>query len=901
MYEFVARRRVAFLFTAVVVAVCVAALVVPPRLPFGLEFSSGTSLTVEFEQPVALEEVRARLVEIDRGDASVQALTDTSFFIRTEFVEEDLLTRLTDAFGPLTPTGFERGTDMAETVRFVDTVAADDVLEVFGAEPAEGTRVEPAGDDRFLVAAPGADAARLADLTTDWEALGTVTRTDFDENSFAEVLTFPEDAALTQAEVDSIVAGLGAAGEMTAIVEDSTTLFAAAQAIGPDEALGPDEVTNFIDTLTGRFGDAERVPVDLAEDPLFILKFTETVTLEQVLEALVILPVTAAVGNAVTVSDLENGGFLLQGEELAADADITAADIENAVGSIEWSSFGGEGDLAISLDLGTTIVNDFDFETEVRAQGRADLASSLLGENRFGALDAAITEEELADLVEGLRLRFGSADLTTFDPADDLALSITFPEDVDIALDTLRAEISLLGVDDAVSAMETDASFVLLGEGLSEETQQQVLDDLTTRFGDFEQAPVPVNPGAAFIVDFGPSYGSSDVAEAVAEASDGAASSAPRIFGGYAVFGRDAANLSDAIVAAVEEALGPTESEPLDLAQEGIFTVRLTDAEQSVQAVRNLLIIQQDESNEFFIGGNRLSSEQQALVLSTLRREFGEIVAGGFNFTTDVAQTLVFERPVSPEAVVNELDDVGYTDLTAEARGDGIFIRGSRAESDGRSVLLTALSGVAPIDTEAVDFTSVDAEIAKRSILNTFWAVLAGTVGILLYIWWAFRRIPRSYRYGFAAIAGLSHDVLIVLGVFGLLAKFTGVEINSLMIVGVLAVIGYSVNNTIVVFDRIRENVVKSPGRPFETSVNISLNETLTRNLNTTLTTAAAILAVLLFGGETIRDFMGVLLTGVIAGAYSSLMLAPNILVAAERGELPKLRIPFRSRRNATA
>lgn len=901
MFEFVASRRLVFLFTGLVIAACVVALVAPPRLPFGLEFSSGTSLTVEFEQPVALEDVRARLIEIDRGDASVQALNDTTFFIRTEFVEEDLLTRLTDAFGPLTPTGFERATDMAETIRFVDAVAAEDVLAAFGDEPAEGTRVESAGADRFLVAAPDTGEDQLAELTAAWESIGTVTRTPFDENSFAEVLTFTEEAALTQVEVDSIVAGLGATGDLTAIVEDSRTLFAAAH------ALDPADVTAFVDTVTGRFGEAERIPIDLAQDPLFILQFTGTVTIEEVLGALVVLPVNAAAGSGVTVTQQESGDFLLQGEELAANADIVAADIENAVGSIEWRGFDGEDDLLFSLDLGTPIVTSFDFENEVRGQGRADLTSSELSQNRFGAFDAAITVEELDDLVDGLELRFGLADLTTFDPADDLALALTFPEEASVDLDTLRAEVSLLGLDEDVAAIETEGSFVLLGEGLSEETRQQLLDDLTNRFGEFTQEPVAVNPGAAFIADFGASYGPSDIAEAVDGASDGAAASAFRpSAGSYAVFGRDAADLNESIVAAVEEALGRAETGPIDPADEGLFTVRLTDAEQSVQAVRNLLIVQQDGPDEdglveFFIGGNRLSSEQQGLILSTLQSEFGEIVSTPFSHTTHVAQTLVFERPVSPEAVVNELDDVGYVDLTAEARGNGIFIRGSRAESDGRSVLLTALGSLAPINTEAVDFTSVDAEIAKRSILNTFWAVLAGTVGILLYIWWAFRRIPRSYRYGFAAIVGLSHDVLIVLGVFGLLAKFTGVEVNSLMIVGVLAVIGYSVNNTIVVFDRIRENVMKSPGRPFETSVNISLNETLTRNLNTTLTTAAAILAVLLFGGETIRDFMGVLLTGVIAGAYSSLMLAPNILVAAEKGELPKLRIPFRSRRAATA
>ena len=193
----------------------------------------------------------------------------------------------------------------------------------------------------------------------------------------------------------------------------------------------------------------------------------------------------------------------------------------------------------------------------------------------------------------------------------------------------------------------------------------------------------------------------------------------------------------------------------------------------------------------------------------------------------------------------------------------------------------------------------MDAEIARRSILNTFWAVLAGTVGILAYVWWAFRRIPKSFRYGFSAIVSLSHDVLVVLGTFSILAKFTNVEITSLMVVGILAVIGYSVNNTIVVFDRIRENVIRSAGRDFELSVNPSLNETLTRNMNTSVTTLVAVLAVLLFGGESVKDFMLVLVVGIVAGTYSSLFLAPNLIVSAERGELPRLPF-FRSRRTST-
>ena len=212
---------------------------------------------------------------------------------------------------------------------------------------------------------------------------------------------------------------------------------------------------------------------------------------------------------------------------------------------------------------------------------------------------------------------------------------------------------------------------------------------------------------------------------------------------------------------------------------------------------------------------------------------------------------------------------------------------------DQKNKIVSALeASFGEADRKTLEFAFVDAEIARRSVLNTFYAVLGATAGILLYVWWAFRRTPKPFRYGVAAVIGLLHDVTLVLGAFGIMAKFRGVEIDSLMIIGILAVIGYSVNNTIVVLDRIRENLARHPTRGLESAVNISLNETLSRNLNTTVTTAVAILAVLLFGGDTISNFMLVLLIGILAGTYSSLFLAANILVSWEKGEL-RLRLPF--------
>ena len=149
----------------------------------------------------------------------------------------------------------------------------------------------------------------------------------------------------------------------------------------------------------------------------------------------------------------------------------------------------------------------------------------------------------------------------------------------------------------------------------------------------------------------------------------------------------------------------------------------------------------------------------------------------------------------------------------------------------------------------------------------------------MLYIMYAFRSVPNSYKYAFAAIVALAHDVLIVLGAFTVLGIAINAEVNAIFIVGILTVIGYSVNDTIVIFDRIRENVTLAPGRDFKATVNLSINESITRSVGTSLTTMTVILAILLFGGASLRDFMIVLLAGVIVGTYSSIFVAAQILV----------------------
>ncbi|MDE0591662.1 MAG: protein translocase subunit SecF, partial [Dehalococcoidia bacterium] len=171
----------------------------------------------------------------------------------------------------------------------------------------------------------------------------------------------------------------------------------------------------------------------------------------------------------------------------------------------------------------------------------------------------------------------------------------------------------------------------------------------------------------------------------------------------------------------------------------------------------------------------------------------------------------------------------------------------------------------------------------EDTVQNAITAVIVAAIFVMIYIMYAFRSVPSSYKYAFAAAIALTHDVVIVLGIFTVLGIAINAEVNAIFIVGILTVIGYSVNDTIVIFDRIRENVTLAPGRELRSTVNISINESITRSLGTSITTITVILAMLLFGGASLRDFLIVLLLGVLVGTYSSMFVAAQILVLWER------------------
>ena len=261
----------------------------------------------------------------------------------------------------------------------------------------------------------------------------------------------------------------------------------------------------------------------------------------------------------------------------------------------------------------------------------------------------------------------------------------------------------------------------------------------------------------------------------------------------------------------------------------------------------------------------------------------------GIEFSSGSMLTVSFEQEVDQSELNQELVNLGYPNVIIQRTGAGdFFIRTPELTAQDKVALESALTARFGSLTER-EFYSVSPMVAAETFGNTFWAVLGAAVGILLYITWAFRRMPKPFHYGTCGIIALVHDVVVVVGIFSILGAIMGWEINLMFITGVLAVIGYSINNTVVVFDRIRENLTKGVSPDFEVVVNTSLVETLSRSLNTSLTTILVVLALLLFVGASIQNFAMVLLIGIIAGTYSSLCIAPTLLIVWERGEWGRL------------
>ncbi len=285
----------------------------------------------------------------------------------------------------------------------------------------------------------------------------------------------------------------------------------------------------------------------------------------------------------------------------------------------------------------------------------------------------------------------------------------------------------------------------------------------------------------------------------------------------------------------------------------------------------------------------------------------------GIDFTSGTIMTIQFDSPVDPNALRDTYGQLGHTEAIIQQSADNTFVvrtrplaqaqqtdTGDVTSSEQQQIQQTLTNDFGPLTVLNLD--QVSPLIAQQIVQLAVLAVAAASVFILGYLWWAFNKVSHPVRYGTTAIVALLHDALIVLGIFSILGRLfpAQIELESTFIVAVLTVIGFSVHDTIVVFDRVRENFIRRSGEAFEDVVNHSLAQTLTRSLNTSLTVILTLVVLMLFGGVTIRTFVLALLIGITTGTYSSIFIASMLLVSWHFGELNWV-WPFKRRQPALA
>jgi preprotein translocase subunit SecF len=255
-------------------------------------------------------------------------------------------------------------------------------------------------------------------------------------------------------------------------------------------------------------------------------------------------------------------------------------------------------------------------------------------------------------------------------------------------------------------------------------------------------------------------------------------------------------------------------------------------------------------------------------------------------------------QPLEPARVRQVYTDHGFSESIVQTSGaDIVVIRSKELTGEARDAILADLQtlyGPATVLSAETVGPSVGVEVAQRAA----GAVGLAALGILAYIWYAFRKVQHPFRYAVCAIIAMLHDVLVVVGAAAIFGRLFGWEVDALFLTALLTVVGFSVHDTIVVFDRIRENLSVYRRLDYETVVNHSIVQTLDRSINTQLTVMFTLLALALFGGETIRHFVVTLLIGVFSGTYSSIFNAAPLLVVWENREWENL---FRRKRPATA
>lgn len=259
----------------------------------------------------------------------------------------------------------------------------------------------------------------------------------------------------------------------------------------------------------------------------------------------------------------------------------------------------------------------------------------------------------------------------------------------------------------------------------------------------------------------------------------------------------------------------------------------------------------------------------------------------GIDFKGGSVLTVNFTSSVNATQIKDDISSLELPSLTVLASSDKtVMIRTAEINKETKDKLSAKLSVDYP-GAEEESFQSIGPVVSKDLTNRAIWAVILATLGIIIYMAIAFRGVPKpanSWQFGLCAVGALLHDLLIVTGVAALLGHFfSWMEIDSLFITALLTILGFSVHDTIVVFDRLRENLKRNPGGDFEVLANESIIQTLSRSINTSVTTMLVLATLFVLGGASIKGFIFTLLFGILIGTYSSIFNATPLLVSWQK------------------
>ncbi|RMG99956.1 MAG: protein translocase subunit SecF [Chloroflexi bacterium] len=273
----------------------------------------------------------------------------------------------------------------------------------------------------------------------------------------------------------------------------------------------------------------------------------------------------------------------------------------------------------------------------------------------------------------------------------------------------------------------------------------------------------------------------------------------------------------------------------------------------------------------------------------------GALFPLGVDFRSGTRFEFQFSQPVSENEIREVFNNFGINNPSVIAlRGEGLEnawqVRTEFVSPEEAQAIESALNDLAPLKPGTTQVQSVSPSVGAEVTRAAFVAILVAAVVVLIYIMLAFRQVPKPFRYGACAVTAMIHDLLVIFGFAAITGMVLGWEVDALFLTAVLTVAGFSLQDTIVVFDRIRENIAKRPLERYETIVNRSVLETIHRSLATQLNAMFVMVAILLFGGASIKPFIAVLFVGMLSGTYSSIFTAVPLLVAWEKGEIPLLK-----------